>query len=82
MKKIILSFIFIFNFIFADATKDLFDAINKSDISKIKVSIENNANVNFAKKFQSNILFYLLDKCNYLRFSLLFSLSISPCEQI
>lgn len=53
MKKLIYLFLLLTTITFADTTENLFDAVKKLDISKIKVAIENNANIN-AKDLSGN----------------------------
>ena len=61
MKKLLFGFILIFNFAFADATKDLFEAIKKSDSTGVKAALSNNANPNSKDEKGYTPLDYLFD---------------------
>lgn len=61
MKKLLFGFILIFNFMFADATKDLFEAVKKVDISAVKLALSSNANPNGKDEKGNTPLDYMFD---------------------
>ena len=61
MRKLLLLFILIFNFTFADATKDLYEAVKESDINKVKLALANNANPNAKDEKGNTPLDYMFD---------------------
>lgn len=60
MKRFIYLFLLLTTMIFADSTQNLFDAVKKLDASNVKVSIENNANINAKDSLGNTPLDYLI----------------------
>lgn len=54
--KILMTFIFICNFLFSDANEDLFLGIEKRDVKKVELAIKNGANVNCKNKYGNSAL--------------------------
>ena len=61
MKRIICLFLLLTTLIFPNSTDDLFNAIKKLDISRVKTAIEKNANVNAKDSLGNTPLDYIID---------------------